>query len=115
MAWTVEVSDEFTVWYRALKDDECESVNFSVDLLEELGPSLGRPHVDSVYGSRHANMKELRVQHRGKPYRILFAFDPRRAAYLILGGDKTGNERWYSVNVKKADEVYDAHLREIEE
>lgn len=79
MAWTVEVSDEFAVWYRALADDEHESVNFSVDLLEEPGPSLGRPRVDSVRDSRHSNMKELRIQHRGSPYRILFAFDPRRS------------------------------------
>jgi hypothetical protein len=57
----------------------------------------------------------LRVQHQGRPYRILFAFDPRRAAYLILGGDKTGDANWYKVNIKKADEIYDAHLREIEE
>jgi hypothetical protein len=84
-------------------------------LLEELGPSLGRPHVDTVRDSRHANMKELRVQHQGRPYRILFAFDPRRAAYLILGGDKTGGANWYTVNIKKADEIYDAHLRETKE
>ena len=115
VAWTVEVSDEFAEWYRELTDDEHESVNFSVDLLEELGPSLGRSHVDSVRDSRHANMKELRVQHQGKPYLILFAFDPRRAAYLILGGDKTGDGNWYMVNIKKADEIYDAHLREIKE
>jgi hypothetical protein len=115
VSWTVEVSDEFAVWYGKLTEDEHESVNFSVDLLEEVGPFLGRPHVDTVRGSRHANMKELRVQHRGRPYRILFAFDPRRAAYLILGGDKTGDESWYQANVRKADETYSAHLREIEE
>ncbi len=115
MAWTVEVSEEFAEWYEMLSEDEHESVNFSVDLLEELGPFLGRPHVDTVRDSRHANMKELRVQHRGKPYRILFAFDPRRSAYLILGGEKTGDTNWYGTNIKKADEIYDAHLREIEE
>lgn len=115
MAWTVEVSDEFAEWYRGLTEDEHESVNFSVDLLEEVGPSLGRPHVDTVRDSRHANMKELRVQHQGRPYRILFAFDPRRAAYLILGGDKTGDANWYKASVSKADEIYDAHLREIKE
>lgn len=115
MGWAVEVSDEFAEWYRTLADDEHESVNFSVDLLEALGPSLGRPHVDTVRDSRHSNMKELRVQHRGRPYRILFAFDPRRAAHLILGGDKTGDVNWYDVNLKKADEIYDAHLREIKE
>jgi hypothetical protein len=115
MAWIIEVSDEFAEWYQDLSDDEYESVNFSVDLLEQLGPSLGRPHVDTVRGSRHSNMKELRVQHQGRPYRILFAFDPRRAAYLILGGDKTGDANWYKVNVKKADEIYEVHLSEIEE
>jgi hypothetical protein len=90
VAWTVEVSDEFAEWYRELTDDEHESVNFSVDLLEELGPTLGRPHVDTVRDSRHANMKELRVQHQGRPYRILFAFDPRRAAYLYSGRRQDG-------------------------
>ena len=115
MSWTVEVSDEFAGWYGQLTDDEQESVNFSVDLLEEVGPLLGRPHVDTMHDSRHANMKELRVQHRGRPFRILFAFDPRRAAYLILGGDKTGDKNWYKENVRKADEIYSAHLREIEE
>ena len=77
VAWPIEVSDEFSGWYVALTEDEQESVNFSVDLLEALGPALGRPHVDTAKGSRHPNLKELRVQHHGKPYRILFAFDPR--------------------------------------
>ncbi len=113
VAWTVEVSDEFAAWYRAPTEDEYESVNFSVDLLEELAPALGRPHVDTVRESRHANLKELRIQHRGSPHRILIAFDPRRSAYLILGGDKTGDEDWYKVNIRKADEIYDKHLREI--
>ena len=84
-----------------------------MNLLEELGPSLGRPHVDTVRNFRHVNMKELRIQHQGKPYRILFAFDPRRAAYLILGVDKTGDANWYRTSVKKADEIYAAHLRGI--
>src|SRR5260370_34174059 len=115
MAWTVEVSDEFAEWYRGLDEDEHESVNFSVDLLEEVGPSLGRPRVDTVRDSRHANMKELRVQHQGRPYRILFAFDPRRAAYLILGGDQTGDANWYKASVRKADELYDTRVRQTEE
>jgi hypothetical protein len=109
----VEVSDEFIDWYTALSEDEQESVNFSVDLLEQAGPVLGRPHVDVVRDSRHANMKELRVQHRGRPYRIFFAFDPRRNAYLILGGDKTGDPNWYETNLSKADDIYGAHLREL--
>ena len=93
MAWEVETCDEFKAWSDEL-DDETESVSYSVGLLEEAGPVLGRPHVDKVDQARPGNMKELRIQHRGRPYGVLFAFDPRRSAYLILGGDKTGNDRW---------------------
>jgi len=107
-------SDEFRAWYEALNEDEMESVNYSVGLLEEVGPILGRPHVDVVQQSRHSNMKELRVQYQGRPYRILFAFDTRRCAYLILGGDKTGDPRWYDTWVPVADGLYDRHLAETE-
>ena len=58
-------------------------------------------------------MRELRTQHAGRPYRTLYAFDPRRAAILLLGGDKTGDDRWYETNVPKADELYDEHLKEL--
>jgi hypothetical protein len=90
MAWEVEASDEFKGWYESLDEAERASVAENVDMLEEYGPALGRPYADTIRESRYPNMKELRVQHQGKPYRILFAFDPRRRAYLILGGDKTG-------------------------
>jgi hypothetical protein len=60
-------------------------------------------------------MKELRIQYAGHPYRVLFAFDPRRAAILLLGGDKTGNARWYEENVPRADDIYDTHLRSLGE
>lgn len=113
MTWEVEVSDEFRDWYEGLDAEEQDSVTFSVNLLQLGGPDLGRPYVDSVQGSRHRNMKELRVQHKGRPWRVLFAFDPRRMAYLILAGDKTGKPRWYAINVPRADAIYDRHLREI--
>ena len=58
-------------------------------------------------------MRELRIQHAGKPYRVLFAFDPRRSAILLLGGDKTGNDRWYEENVPVADRLYDVHLETL--
>jgi DNA-binding XRE family transcriptional regulator len=96
-SWEIETSDEFVDWYRSLDEDEVESVNFSVDLLGRTGPVLRRPHVDTIKGSTIPNLKELRVQHEGKPLRILFAFDPRRVGYLILGGDKTGNDDWYAI------------------
>lgn len=86
-----------------------------VDMLVEYGPILGRPHADTLRGSTVANLKELRVQHAGRPYRILFAFDPRRNAYLILGGDKTGDANWYNEAIRRAEAIYERHLKEIGE
>jgi hypothetical protein len=113
VAWDVEVSDEFAEWYAALDEEEGESVDTSVDTLVEYGPMLGRPDVDTLKGSRYPNMKELRVQHQGRPIRILFAFDPRRRAYLILGGDKTGDDKWYETAIRRAEAIYALHLIEI--
>jgi len=69
------------------------------------------PHSSGVEISRHAHMRELRIQHEGRPYRVLYAFDPRRAAMLLIGGDKLGNDRWYEEHVPLADAIYDRHLR----
>ena len=114
MAWEVEYTDEFEVWWRSLTDDEQADVSASVELLELHGPQLGRPHVDTIHGSRHANMKELRTQSGGKPLRSFFAFDPRRTAILLIGGDKTGDNRFYDRMVPIADNLYDEYLKEIE-
>lgn len=113
MSWEIETSDEFIAWYDELTADELESVNQSVELLAEEGPDLGRPQVDTLKGSKIPNLKELRVQHGGRPIRILFAFDPRRVGYLILGGDKTGDDRWYKTAIPIAEAIYQQHLREI--
>ncbi|MHB8166550.1 MAG: type II toxin-antitoxin system RelE/ParE family toxin [Sulfuricella sp.] len=110
MIWEIEFTDEFGTWWDSLSADEQESVRASVKLLGELGPSLRFPHTSGINGSRHDHMRELRVQHAGRPYRLLFAFDPRRCAILLLGGDKTGNDRWYDENVPIADRLYDEHL-----
>lgn len=115
MAWDVEVSDEFRGWYLSLNQDERASVATCVEMLELHGPELGRPYVDTLNGSKFPNMKELRVQHHGRPYRILFVFDPRRNAYLILGGDKTGDRNWYIDAIRLADAIYAQHLKEIGE
>ena len=85
MAWEIEGSDEFQKWFRSLRDAERISVARKVDLLEQVGPSLGRPDADRLKGSRYPNMKELIVQHAGDAYRIPFAFDPRRVGILLLG------------------------------
>lgn len=113
MAWDVEYTDELGAWWAGLSEDEQESVDASVQLLEARGPQLRYPHTSGISSSRHAHMRELRIQHQGRPYRILFAFDPRRNAILLIGGDKTGDGRWYDVHVPIADRLYDAHLSEL--
>jgi hypothetical protein len=115
MTWEVEVSNEFISWYDSLNEDEWESVNSAVGKLQQFGPTLGRPYVDTLIGSRYPNLKELRVQHQGRPLRIVFVFDPRRNAYLILGGDKTGNSSWYADAIRRAEAIYSQHLKEIGE
>ncbi|MGO4885873.1 MAG: type II toxin-antitoxin system RelE/ParE family toxin [Bryobacteraceae bacterium] len=95
MAWEVELSDEFGQWWDVLTAAEQNSVDFAVSLLQELGPALKMPHSSGVETSRHKHMRELRIQHHGRPCRVLYAFDPRRAAMLLIGGEKTGNDRWY--------------------
>lgn len=111
--WEVEYTDEFGEWWDELDADEQESIAASVELLRQLGPNLPRPHVDTLNGSRHAKMKELRTQHQGRPLRTLFAFDPRRAAILLIGGDKTGDDRFYQRMIPLADDLYDEHLETL--
>lgn len=115
MNWVVEHTDEFEEWWHDLNENEQESIKASVGLLEERGPSLGHPYSSGVHGSRHSRMRELRIQHKGKPYRILYAFDPRRVAILLIGGNKTGNDDWYDEYVPVADKLYDDHLIETGE
>jgi hypothetical protein len=84
-----------------------------VELLEEHGPNLGYPYSSDIKDSRHGNMRELRVKSKGRPLRVFYAFDPRRCAILLIGGDKTGLKRFYEQMIPVADRLYDAHLREI--
>ena len=111
--WEVEYTGEFESWWNSLDEAQQESLAASIGLIEQLGPQLPRPHSDTVKGSRHGNMKELRTQHKGSPIRTLYAFDPRRMAILLIGGDKTGDGRFYERMVPKADELYDDHLAEL--
>jgi hypothetical protein len=113
MSWEVEYSPAFADWWAALTRDERRSVGVSVRLLENQGPHLTYPYSSRVTQSRHRHMRELRVQHRGRPYRVLYAFDPRRVAILLTGGDKTGNDRWYREFVPLADRLYQEHLAEL--
>ena len=113
MAWEVEYTDEFGRWWDALDEDEQDSVAGPVEFLQERGPQLGYPRTSGIRGSRHGRMRELRVQHRGRPLRVLYAFDPRRTAILLIGGDKTGNDRFYEEYVPIADSLYDEHLEAL--
>ena len=113
MAWQVEFTDQFGAWWDTLSAEQQFALEKRVDLLAESGPSLGRPVVDSIHGSRHANMKELRTSEDGA-LRVLFAFDPRRMAILLIGGNKSGRwEEWYREAIPIADDLYDEHLVEI--
>jgi hypothetical protein len=112
-SWEVEYTDVFERWWDALSDDAQESVAVAVELLEARGPHPPYPHSSDVRMSRHGQMRELRVQHAGRPIRVLYAFDPRRVAVLLLGGDKTGRDRWYETMVPRADALLDEHLNAL--
>ena len=114
MPWEVEYTDEFEHWWKDLTHAEQESVAAHVELLEQRGPEVPHPYSSAVVTSRHGHMRELRIQHAGRPYRVLYAFDPRRVAILLIGGDKTGYHRWYATFVPVADALYDRHLASLE-
>jgi hypothetical protein len=113
MEWEIEYTGEFGEWWDGLSEGEQESVRASVKLLGDFGPKLPFPHSSGIKASRHGNMRELRIQHAGRPYRVLYAFDPRRCAILLIGGEKTGADRWYDEYVPIADRLYDEHLETL--
>jgi hypothetical protein len=113
MNWNVEYTDEFESWWNDLTSDEQVEIDAVVGLLEERGPNLPFPYSSGVEQSKFSHMRELRIQYKGDPYRILYAFDPRRAAILLIGGNKAADDRWYEKFVPIADKLYDEHLKEI--
>ncbi len=113
MEWDIEFTDEFGFWWDELNEAEQDSIDASVGLLEALGPNLDYPHSSKINGSKYSHMRELRIQHAGSPYRILYAFDPRRTAILLIGGCKEGKDSWYKTHIPVADKLYEQHLIEI--
>ncbi|HWE32029.1 MAG TPA: type II toxin-antitoxin system RelE/ParE family toxin [Solirubrobacteraceae bacterium] len=108
--WEIEFTAQAEDWFMKLKPDDADRIAAAFDALELRGPALGRPFVDSIKGSRHHNMKELRSI--GSHLRALFAFDPQRRAIVLVGGDKSDDwQRWYERNIPRADARYDDHLR----
>lgn len=114
MAWEVEFTDEFEEWWHTLSESEQGKVDARVRLLMERGPKLGFPFSSQMKSSKFPEMRELRAQAGGDPLRMLYAFDPRRTAILLVAGDKTGDDRWYETNVPIADRLFEDHLRTIE-
>jgi hypothetical protein len=110
--WAVELADEFEREFDVLREEvQTEILALSL-VLEQFGPQLGRPRVDTLKGSRHANMKEMRFSATDGEWRVAFAFDPKRKAILLVAGDKSGGseKRFYRELIRKADERFDAHL-----
>ncbi len=114
--WEVKTTDVFDEWFLAQEEGLREDVLAAIGVLEEMGPQLGRPYVDTLKGSDIPNMKELRIQHTGNPIRAFFAFDPIRRAIVLCAGDKTGvnEKRFYRDMLRLAENEYRKHLINLE-
>lgn len=110
----VRTSEAFDRWWATCDSALQDTIAAYVGRLQAVGPQLSRPYADTLRGSSVKNLKELRLQHRGPPYRVLYAFDPRREAVLLLGGVKAGDGGWYSDAVPRAEVVYARHLADLE-
>jgi hypothetical protein len=117
MQWTVLFDTAFEAEFAGLAEDVQDELLACAGLLEAFGPQLGRPHVDTLKGSQHANMKELRFDAADGVWRVAFAFDPKRRAILLVAGDKAGTseKRFYKQLITKADQRFDAHLARLEQ
>lgn len=97
--WDVLWDDDCARWFDGLSDDVQDAIAAVIGVLQVKGPLLGRPLADTLQGAPIANLKELRVQHKGQPWRLLYVFDPKRRAVILVGGNKAGDSRWYEVNI----------------
>jgi hypothetical protein len=113
--WVVPVHEDFDPEFDALSEDVQDELLARARMLQTFGPTLGRPWVDTLNGSHHANMKELRFKAADGVWRVAFAFDPHRQAILLVGGDKSGatEKRFYRELIQKADKRFDDHLARI--
>lgn len=114
--WHVLVTDVYEEWFLSLSDAEQIEIQALVEVLEIKGPSLSRPYADVVHGTRvMKNLKELRIQHKGKPYRVFYAFDPLRRAILLCGGTKVGrsSKHFYQKMMADAERLFHEHLANL--
>ena len=117
MSWVVQFDEAFELEFDELPETVQDEMLAHAKLLEQFGPTLGRPRVDTLNGSRHPNMKELRFQADGGVWRVALAFDPQRQAILLVCGDKSGvsERKFYKQLIRKADERFDQHLARLKE
>lgn len=114
--WGIETKDAFDEWWHDLTEQEQDDITTVVELLEERGAHLPYPYSSGIEGSKFSHMRELRIQSHGDPFRVFYAFDPRRVAVLLTGGIKTGNaKRFYKELVPIADKLYEEHLKSLED
>ena len=115
MAWSVEFDERFEPEFKALNEEVQDALLAVARLLADYGPQLGRPHADTLKGSKHANMKELRFSASDGEWRVAYAFDPQRRAILLIAGDKSGGSqaRFYKQLIAKADRRFSAHLQKL--
>jgi hypothetical protein len=115
--WEIRWTHEFAQWIISDEVDAAarEDIRTGLLVLREMGPGLGRPWADTLRGSKHANMKELRIQSNGRPFRVFYAFDPKRRAVFLIGGNKQGDKRFYKVLLPLADKLFDAYLKEMKD
>lgn len=110
--WEVILSDEIINWFQRLENASQDAILIKINLLRNIGPALSRPYADTIKRSKHKNMKELRVSNKKHVFRIFYAFDTKRKAIMLLGGDKRGDKRFYDKMIPIADKILDRYLGE---
>lgn len=117
MTWKVLFHDEFAEEFKQLSTNVQNELLAYVKLLQVTGHQLRRPHADTLKGSQHANMKEIRFTVNNGVWRVAYAFDPLRQAIILVAGDKTGDrqKRFYKQLIAKADQRFNAHLKQLKE
>lgn len=116
-SWTIIALDPIAAWLATLNDNAVDKIYAAINILKYKGSDLGRPYVDTLKGSKYANLKELRVPFGRSVFRICFVFDPKRNAVLLCGGDKQGvnEERFYKKLIAQAEMIYEQYLQELKD
>lgn len=117
MEWKIIISEEYEIWFNELPQKHKVAIATDLEVLKDIGPTLGRPYADQIKGSKYNNLKELRTKVPGHVYRSLFAFDPERHAVILGGGDKKGKnqEKFYKRLIAQAEIVFETHLKTIQQ